>query len=530
MQQFNIDISNPRGPLVVYVSQGDSLSRFFSVTVTDNGAAYEPPSGAIYTVRFGAPGKPSGWYNTITEVDGSTHPAVVVSGNTLTVELAEQAVSVPGTNAVVLIVSDATGYTLATWAFELQVAAVPGYDAPEATVYYNALTEQVAQVLASMTAAASSATLAESWAVGGTGTREGENTNNAQYWAQQAQSIAGGQLGWYETEQALQAAHPTGTDGEWAIIGSTDTIWTWDSDTSAWVNSGAQVDLSNYYTKDQANAAFATAAQGTKADTAVQSVNGKSGSAVTLDPQDVGGISTYTCTTSGTTHALTGAGDNIKFVADAAYNEGDTITVNGSTVTAQTQDGAALTDGAWTSGAVVVCWLNGTTLNFKGGGGKVTVTGLTAGTVKKGTTVTVKQGAKTVTSVTGNLTPLALFAKGQANGDTWGSWMNVKSTTFISPNNILVGTNGQATITVKESGTYRFHVSFSASSADGKDASNSFQLVRNGSAIVSKSSLGDNGVIYVDVQLTAGDVLTWQIYVHHVAVVYYNFITAYRIA
>lgn len=164
------------------------------------------------------------------------------------------------------------------------------------------------------------------------------------------------------------------------------------------------------------------------------------------------------------------------------------------------------------------------------GGGKVAVSGLSAAAIKKGVTVTVKQGAKTVTSVTGNLTPLALFAKGQANGDTWGSWMNVKSTTFISPNNSLVGTNGQATITVKESGTYRFHVSFSASSADGNDASNSFQLVRNGSAIVSKSSLGDNGTIYVDVKLNAGDVLTWQIYVHHAAVVYYNFITAYRIA
>ena len=37
-------------------------------------------------------------------------------------------------------------------------------------------------------------------------------------------------------------------------------------------------------------------------------------------------------------------------------------------------------------------------------GGKVTVTGLTAGTVKKGTTVTVKQGAKTVMSVAGTYT------------------------------------------------------------------------------------------------------------------------------
>lgn len=33
---------------------------------------------------------------------------------------------------------------------------------------------------------------AESWAVGGTGTREGENTNNAKYWCDSAQAITGG--------------------------------------------------------------------------------------------------------------------------------------------------------------------------------------------------------------------------------------------------------------------------------------------------------------------------------------------------
>lgn len=288
MQQFNIDISQPRGPLVLYVSQGDAMSRFFAVTVTDNGAAYTPPDGAIYTVRFGAPGKPAGWYDTIEEVGGSTHPAVVVDENTYTVEIAEQALGTPGQNALVLIISDATGYTLASWAFELQVAAVPGYDAPEATVYYNALSAQVSQVLASTTAAASSATLAESWAVGGTGTREGEDTNNAAYWASEAQRVSQGALGWYETEQALQAAHPTGTDGQWAIIGSTDTIWTWDSDTRAWVNSGAQVDLSNYYTKAQSDARYATAAQGALAASAVQSVNGLPGPNPTLTAASVG--------------------------------------------------------------------------------------------------------------------------------------------------------------------------------------------------------------------------------------------------
>ena len=75
--------------------------------------------------------------------------------------------------------------------------------------------------------------------------------------ARQAQQIAQGALGWYATEEALRSVHPIGENGQWAIIGSTDTIWTWDSDTGAWVNSGAQVDLSNYYTKAQANSAFA---------------------------------------------------------------------------------------------------------------------------------------------------------------------------------------------------------------------------------------------------------------------------------
>lgn len=50
----------------------------------------------------------------------------------------------------------------------------------------------------------------------------------------------------------------------------------------------AGVNPSDYYTKQQAEAAFATAAQGQLAQSAVQSVNGKSGSAVTLTPEDIG--------------------------------------------------------------------------------------------------------------------------------------------------------------------------------------------------------------------------------------------------
>lgn len=131
------------------------------------------------------------------------------------------------------------------------------YDSPLTGEELDAAFSKIPQIDTAVQQASDSAVLSQSWTQGGTGAREGENINNAKYWCNQAQTIAQGALGWYETEQALQAAHPTGQNGQWAIIGSTDTIWTWDSDTSAWVDSGAQIDLSNYYTKEQANAAFA---------------------------------------------------------------------------------------------------------------------------------------------------------------------------------------------------------------------------------------------------------------------------------
>jgi hypothetical protein len=45
--------------------------------------------------------------------------------------------------------------------------------------------------------------------------------------------------GWFVNEAALIAAYPAGQNGWYAIIGDTDTVWVWDGDTAAWVNSGA---------------------------------------------------------------------------------------------------------------------------------------------------------------------------------------------------------------------------------------------------------------------------------------------------
>lgn len=120
----------------------------------------------------------------------------------------------------------------------------------------DAALQKIPQVEELARNAAQSAELARSWAEGGTGVRPEEDLNSARYWCQQAQTVTQGALGWYADADQLKAAYPTGTNGQWAIIGSTDTIWTWDSDSGAWVDTGAQIDLSNYYTKPQAEARF----------------------------------------------------------------------------------------------------------------------------------------------------------------------------------------------------------------------------------------------------------------------------------
>lgn len=57
--------------------------------------------------------------------------------------------------------------------------------------------------------------------------------------------------GFYETDTALKEAHPTGVSGDFAIVGSTDTMWLWDADTQQWKDSHKATDLSNYYTKGE---------------------------------------------------------------------------------------------------------------------------------------------------------------------------------------------------------------------------------------------------------------------------------------
>lgn len=106
------------------------------------------------------------------------------------------------------------------------------------------------------TAAAASAKEARSWAVGDTASRPGEGMDNAKYYAALAQQVSQGAVGWYPNYEALYAAHDTGYDGNWAIVGDTDTIWVWDSDTGVWKDTGESSRFANYYDKTQIDANF----------------------------------------------------------------------------------------------------------------------------------------------------------------------------------------------------------------------------------------------------------------------------------
>lgn len=161
MQNFNVDISTSHIPQALYVKQGDSLSRFFALTVADNGSPWEPPENAAYTIRFSTPAG-TGWYDTIQLVGGTTRPAVSAAGNVLTCEVAEQATL--GNGQLCVMVNDSTGYQLGMWNLNIIAEVVPGANSQEAESYYGVLAGQIAQALAAEQGATEQANLAKQYA------------------------------------------------------------------------------------------------------------------------------------------------------------------------------------------------------------------------------------------------------------------------------------------------------------------------------------------------------------------------------
>ena len=146
-------------------------------------------------------------------------------------------------------------------------------------------------------------------------------------------------LGWYATESALTTAYPTATDGDWAIVGATDTVWIWDTDNSQWVDS------------DQKGQ--------------VTSVNNQTG-AVTVQETLVSGTNIKTINSA----SLLGSGDlTIDSLPSQTGNSGKFLTTNGTSASWATVD--ALPSQTGYSGRVlgtdgfVAGWVEPTTITFR---------------------------------------------------------------------------------------------------------------------------------------------------------------------
>lgn len=358
-QEINIDFATPDVPPRVYAKQYDNNMRIIKANLYANGQPYTVQSGFDVNVRMA---KPDGTY--------VYNPALEASGTYALIVLTQQMLAVAGECQAEIEVTQGSN-VLSTATLVICVAADPVPEhAIESTNEFKTIQELAAEVEAAAKVvtdnldainavsenieaikdapqqaqnAANSATLAQSWAVGGTGTREGEDTDNAKYYAQIAQQVAQGGVGYYETPEALRAAHPTGQAGNWAIVGSTDTIWVWDTDTGDWVDSHGNIDLSNYYTKTEADARFSAISSGVPTVSATKEQN----------YFDIELPST----------------NQFVIVPNAAYATGDTFRIAGRAVAAMLPNGDSLPDAFFAANAKVMCLWADTVLYFVGGGG-----------------------------------------------------------------------------------------------------------------------------------------------------------------
>lgn len=273
------DFDLRRAPVPINLVQFDKTIPILAVALYKGGTAYKLPEDAEANVRMGKRNNLYIYNPVLGCNEGRTLVYVAVTPQMTTQDgvfypilevLADGGVA--GTSPLQLVIQrnpvqegdledTSEAQTLADLASQAAASANAAADSArivqentDAIQSANANMEAIKAAPANATAAAASAKEARSWAVGDTASRPGEGMDNAKYYAALAQQVSQGAVGWYPNYEALYAAHDTGYDGNWAIVGDTDTIWVWDSDTGTWRDTGESSKFANYYDKTQIDA------------------------------------------------------------------------------------------------------------------------------------------------------------------------------------------------------------------------------------------------------------------------------------
>lgn len=245
-QRIALDFSSRGVPPVVHATQYDANMRVVRVCMLASGLSYSVPDGYSVNIRLRKP-------------DGTCvyNPALSVSGNTADIVLTQQMLCYAGTIDAVLEVCSGEN-VLASGLFRIDVLQNPvPENFIESTDEYKTIQQLAAEVSANAEIVSrnepaiqhieSNLDLIKS--VPTLAQEASANADAAQLYAEMAQQVSQGAVGYYATPEALRAAHTTAENGNWAIVGSTDTVWVWDADTGDWLDTSQHIDMGQYYTK-----------------------------------------------------------------------------------------------------------------------------------------------------------------------------------------------------------------------------------------------------------------------------------------
>lgn len=176
-KNITLDLLKTGVPVIIKAKQNDRNTRYIAAHLYVDGLAYPVPSGTEIAFRYKKPDGTAGFYDALPD----NSPAITVSGNTVTVELVEQVLTVAGCVHCEINMYNATSEKLTTFTFEIAVEESVLTDAEIiSSDYYNVLTEQIAKALQAVTDAteqaenaaqsaqdaADSAAMSKDWASG----------------------------------------------------------------------------------------------------------------------------------------------------------------------------------------------------------------------------------------------------------------------------------------------------------------------------------------------------------------------------
>lgn len=176
-KNITLDLLETGSPVIIKAKQNDRNTRYIAAHLYVGRLDYQVPSGTEIAFRYKKPDGTAGFYDALPD----NSPAITVSGNTVTVELVEQVLTVAGCVHCEINMYNAASEKLTTFTFEISVeeSVLTGAEIISSD-YYNLLTSEIAKALQAVTdateqaenaaqsaqEAADSAAMSKDWAAG----------------------------------------------------------------------------------------------------------------------------------------------------------------------------------------------------------------------------------------------------------------------------------------------------------------------------------------------------------------------------